>query len=369
MTATSSSSASWLETMCFVTWSATTAATVTRASESHCAASADSDRSATETAASPSRLGFLAGGASAAGASELTLAALLLRRQSMHCVAYGIASRRSSPIGRAARRADAVRAGIDALESCVDRAEHVVRCLLERVVDLAIERDRRGLADVVADRRLLGLLSQRPRVLLVEVVERGDDALSLVEQPAAVGLGRPSPSALHAARGLDGRVGRAARRPCRAPCGPRRSRAPLLARPAASRARPGARRSHGPARAPRRREPSTPRRSGRRSRSARRRARRATSDVCWQPPFAASIGIDPRRRYAASSSTSTTGGSPSRSSLGHLVRGVESGVEQQANAACVEHERLPLCTRSARDVAGLGARFLDDRSASNGPAP
>ena len=36
-------------------------------------------------------------------------------------------------------------------------------------------------------------------------------------------------------------------------------------------------------------------------------------------------------------------------------------MEQQANAACVEHERLPLCTRSARDVAGLGARFLDDR--------
>ena len=36
-------------------------------------------------------------------------------------------------------------------------------------------------------------------------------------------------------------------------------------------------------------------------------------------------------------------------------------MEQQANAACVEHERLPLRTRSARDLAGLGARFLDDR--------
>src|SRR5439155_17996212 len=61
---------------------------------------------------------------------------------------------------------------LDARQRRFDRTQHVLGVLLERVVDLTIERDRSRLGEVVVDRRFLGLIFHRPRVLLMEIVDR-----------------------------------------------------------------------------------------------------------------------------------------------------------------------------------------------------
>src|SRR5581483_9763682 len=74
----------------------------------------------------------------------------------------------------------------------VDRGQRPRRALLERVVDLAIERDRGGLGQVVVDRRLLALVLEGAGVLVVQVLDCVGDALALVEQalPEQIGVER-----------------------------------------------------------------------------------------------------------------------------------------------------------------------------------
>ena len=104
------------------------------------------------------------------------------------------ASPRAAPRGaprRSACRSAAqrpVRAGVDPRERRVDLAEHVLVVLLERVVDLAVERHGRRVGEMVVDRRLVGLVLERAAFSLVEVVDRADDALPLLEQAAAEAL-------------------------------------------------------------------------------------------------------------------------------------------------------------------------------------
>ena len=162
-------SASSLETMCFVSWSATTAATATATSASHCAARPPASARAVGDGASPS-------------VAEPTRTS-----------STAGASRRAGSLNRAPRRAavDALRRPRDRLEALLgdrlaarlaDAVRARRRCapaprrspsglllgvLLERVVDLAVERRRRRVAEVVvgARRRLAGLVLERPGVL------------------------------------------------------------------------------------------------------------------------------------------------------------------------------------------------------------
>ena len=60
------------------------------------------------------------------------------------------------------------------------RQEDVLRVLLERVVDLAVDRHGRRLGDVVVGRLVVRLVLDRARVLLVEILDRVEHALPLL---------------------------------------------------------------------------------------------------------------------------------------------------------------------------------------------
>src|SRR5205085_10155946 len=90
-----------------------------------------------------------------------------------------------------AGRAAPVRALLDPLERPVDRPEHLLGVLLERVVDLAVEGRGRRVAEVVVGvpDDLLRLVLERARGLFVQVVDRVQDALPLLLEDPAEALG------------------------------------------------------------------------------------------------------------------------------------------------------------------------------------
>src|SRR3954454_19278382 len=86
----------------------------------------------------------------------------------------------------AAVRADPVCAVLDPLQRCIDLRKHVLRVLLERVVELAVVRLCCGVGEMVVERRLLPrLVRKRAGVILLEVLDRGSDALALFEEELA----------------------------------------------------------------------------------------------------------------------------------------------------------------------------------------
>src|SRR6266540_2624475 len=102
----------------------------------------------------------------------------------------------------AAARAEAERAVVDSLQRVLDLLEHLLGVLLERVVDLAVERPGCGLCQVIVrpTHDLLGLVLERPGSLLVQVLDRVAHALPLPNQrftePVGVdGHARPLPAA------------------------------------------------------------------------------------------------------------------------------------------------------------------------------
>ena len=174
-------------TMCFVSWSAATAARAIAASASHCAGPAARERFAVETGLSASvdeptrtstgRTGSLTRAPSSAGS---------------RCRATPTDTPRAARRDLAAAvRARPVRAVLDPLQRGVDLGEHLCRVLLERVVDLAIERRRRRLGELVVVRAgdLLHLVVEAAGMLLAEVRDRVVHALALLEQDGAEVLG------------------------------------------------------------------------------------------------------------------------------------------------------------------------------------
>jgi hypothetical protein len=85
--------------------------------------------------------------------------------------------------------AGAVGALVDVLERSVDRLEQAPLVLLEAVVELAVEGDSGDVGGMVVSGAVLGLVLDRARVFLVEVVDRLLDPLALLEQPRAEVLG------------------------------------------------------------------------------------------------------------------------------------------------------------------------------------
>jgi hypothetical protein len=75
------------------------------------------------------------------------------------------------------------------LERGVDRLEQAPLVLLEAVVELAVEGDGGDVGRMVVGGAVLGLVLDRARVFLVEVVDRLLDPLALLEQPRAEMLG------------------------------------------------------------------------------------------------------------------------------------------------------------------------------------
>src|SRR5262249_8177483 len=78
----------------------------------------------------------------------------------------------------------AVRPVVDPLQRGVDVCEHLLRVVLERVVDLAGERVRRAIAQMVLVRRgeIVVLVVERARVLGVRMLHRALDAHPLLEE-------------------------------------------------------------------------------------------------------------------------------------------------------------------------------------------
>src|SRR5205807_2621138 len=91
----------------------------------------------------------------------------------------------------AAALADAVRSRVDSGERGVDLAQDLLGVLSERVVDLAVQGRRRGLAEMVVARRrdLLDLLVERARMVVAKVCDRALHALALLEELRAEMLG------------------------------------------------------------------------------------------------------------------------------------------------------------------------------------
>jgi hypothetical protein len=103
----------------------------------------------------------------------------------MHCVAYGIAANRSSPILPPQVEQ---RPYVPASRRPRPRQwrQHLLRRAFERVVDLAVVRRGGRVSHVVVHRCLLGLLAQPSRVLGVDELERGHEPLPLVDQSLPV---------------------------------------------------------------------------------------------------------------------------------------------------------------------------------------
>src|SRR5919108_701715 len=80
---------------------------------------------------------------------------------------------------------DAVGAGVDSREGLVDGGEQALVGLFERVVDLAVDGLRRRVGHMLVGTsgdELPGLVLERSRVLLVEILERVDDSPPFLEQ-------------------------------------------------------------------------------------------------------------------------------------------------------------------------------------------
>src|SRR5439155_4962582 len=101
----------------------------------------------------------------------------------------------------AARLADPVGALVQPRERPVDRDEHVGGVLLERARHLAIERDGCDVAEmVVLEGQLLGLVAHRPRVLVVDVLDRLENGTPLLLEPLTEMLGVDGAIAVPASR-------------------------------------------------------------------------------------------------------------------------------------------------------------------------
>ena len=423
ITCTDSSSASVLVTTCFVTWSATTAATATAARPAHCHAPAPSERSATETGASP----FVDEPTRTSRCSTVAQPSAAL-----------VVDAEARPWDRgqalladrlAAELAGAVGAVVDALQRGVDLVERLLRALLEALVELAVVRDGRHVGEVVvvaAAADLAELVLDAARVLLVQ---EGDRAV----QPGALGLAaasgtrpcrcaslwspfpRRSPPRA-AARSRPGRC-RPARPSCPATCARRRSRRPargsasvsassrttaafalpssgawvdahlpgsavpaddpgrgsagrdpqLQARAhsesvARTPARPTPRRSCGPGSGCRR-PPALLRRTERAAAAARRppAARRARPLGCGATSgWIAAWNSRVSSRFGHSSSASPAS-VDGRQLLLRLLDHPERGAQQRLDPAHLGEQPLALALRAARDRARLGVRLGDDQ--------
>ena len=180
-TCTELSSGSVRVTTCFVTWSATTAASATAARPAHCHGPAASERSATETGASPlvedpTRTSF-----NRPGAGRRCRARPRDRAEPV------LADR------LAAHLAGAIRAVVDPAERGVDLRQRLLSALGEPLVELAVERRRRRVAEVVvgaAAPDLAELVLDGARVLVVEELDRLREARALLveERPELAGV-------------------------------------------------------------------------------------------------------------------------------------------------------------------------------------
>ena len=167
-------------TMPFVTWSAAMQARATTASDSHWARPAASDRVATDTGTRPSVAEPTR--TSVKGGRSLSLAP---PAACSRCTSSRRASPRGAPRdGVPAALARAERSVLDPAQSALDLVEHARRVLLERVVELSVERHRGGVR--VAGLRHLVVLGAG--VLRVEVRDRVTDTPSLVQKELAEAL-------------------------------------------------------------------------------------------------------------------------------------------------------------------------------------
>ena len=163
--------AAWLVTMCFVSWSAATAASaIARERRPTATAPAPSDRSATEIGVE--RVGRRADADVGAGAPARSRRAPASRLQSMQSDAHGYASSRSSAISPPQfAHIPYVPSSIRSSAASIS-CEHLRRVLLERVVDLAVERRRRRLGEVVVARPRSTSSSSAAGMILAEVLDR-----------------------------------------------------------------------------------------------------------------------------------------------------------------------------------------------------
>ena len=225
---------------------------------------APSERSANETGASPS-VRRADADVEPRGARLGSLTALRLARVVDAERRPGI---RLEPLRRRSpcrSRARSVRAVLDPLQRGVDLGEHLLRVLLERVVDLAVERRGRGVGEVVVarrrrsprprrraspDGRRAGLRSPPAPARAPRAARRGSARCRCSCAPvlsASIGRGRRRESALDRAPAR----ARSAQRSCPGRRGPKRAQARRAA-PRAHRRGVGARRrSRVRARAPR----------------------------------------------------------------------------------------------------------------------
>ena len=171
------------EDVAFVAWSAATAAPATARSPTHC-------HSPRQTCAAPhwGITPFVA---------DPTRISVSDRRSDATRVPLSVCNRCQGRPGRlepfrgdlgTTVDADSVRTVLDAGERGVDRREQPPVGLLERVIDLAVDRLGRGVGHVLiraSRNQLTGLLLERAGVLLVEVVERLDDRLPFLQEQLA----------------------------------------------------------------------------------------------------------------------------------------------------------------------------------------
>ena len=132
-----SSSANWLVTMCFVNWSAATAASAI-AVEANPLRRAGARASARRTRPARARRSTNRRERRADGRGSLTRAPPSARRRCREMPRIGVEPLRRDVL--AAGGACAVLALFDPLQRVVDLRQHLLRVLLERVVDLAAER-------------------------------------------------------------------------------------------------------------------------------------------------------------------------------------------------------------------------------------
>ena len=168
---------SCVTTICFVSWSAASAESATAASPSQWNGPAVSERSTMEigtrpSVAEPTRTSISRGD----GLTNPSLRGACSRYTYSRTGSRRVGPRRS--VCRSARMSR--RSRFDPPQRLVDRGQHVPGVLLERVVDLAIERGRRRVGEmVVVVGLLLGLFLQR--AFHVEVLDRGRNELALVQ--------------------------------------------------------------------------------------------------------------------------------------------------------------------------------------------
>ena len=362
-TCVASSSASWLATMCFVSWSATTAATATAASPIHCRRPAASERSATEIGVN----------ASVSSRRDVDARARLAQRAPA-CACprcrgspTGSASSRSASIGLPQRSQQAVGAVVDACERRVDRGRATPGVLLERLVDLAVDgRSPWSARWLSALGRVDLVVGARRRALVVQVLDRADDPLALLQEQRAELLGVDVDASCASFPAVT--ASRSASSGSRPVSSTTLSRAPWpetsvrTSRGSASARRAGGRRRRWRVRprAALRRAPSRPRRSGRRSRSARtgrdtQPQTRRRSSAKYRP---ATLPRHLGRSSASSRGSTTTVGAPSATTA---ARRCASAACSSVRTRRPRSQVLALAAGAARDRPRLGVGLGDDQ--------